>query len=34
MKDELADGQWARLLPLLPPQRPVRGDRPKIIVWS
>ena len=25
MKDELADGQWARLLPLLPPQRPVRG---------
>jgi transposase len=25
LKDELADGQWARLLPLLPPQRPVRG---------
>nr|MBA2617701.1 IS5 family transposase [Rubrobacter sp.] len=25
MKDELADGQWARLLPLLPPQRPARG---------
>ena len=25
MKDELADGQWARLLPMLPPQRLARG---------
>lgn len=25
MKDELADGQWTRLLPLLPAQRPARG---------
>lgn len=25
MKDELTERQWARLLPLLPPQKPVRG---------
>jgi transposase len=25
MNDELTEGQWARLLPLLPLQRPSRG---------